>query len=935
MLLFLATLLLVLPLDAPSFWSTSDTLSSRGLSLNALSPEGLTDQDWLTSLYIAYWERSPDPEGLKYWKGLVAEGKLSILDAAELFAMQTEAWEAYDYFQFPDTATGADRQIFILAVYQNLMNREAEPQGLEYWSVALGNGEATPGAVIGHIIHAAMQLDNQDWHTIFNKIQVAGYYAERFEETSQTWTKQEHRAQAAEVLEGITHDPDTVTAGKQKVDQLLQAEDITTSSDLILQALDEGLLDEESGYIYQAFATFNDPRLPEEFRGDAAGIEDPDFLWKAKYHFEDLSEETQETLAPFLIPPMYNGSWWDLQENWLSQQEGQQNTARLGMPCNPVRENCPLLVAQQWKYLSGENINVWYQTRHESEDLARAQEVMRVIEQKAWPDLTAHMGREPLPDRGPVVAFEGPDSKMDIALVDMSPLGQTHASFFFKGCGNSPTYILINRSAGDENLGPIAVHEFMHAIQFAQKVKDCLTLDYKTLMESTANWAVDYVYGTQKQWEHQHIYAYNDDITRSLLDETPNIRPYGAYLFPFFLTNSGDLGAVQRTWDLAQDHSQPQVYEELVELEDIWPEFAAKLWNQPPFDEFRQWDQVNRQVKTGLDNINLDLAGAQYKDTVLDPYQGLPGLSAHLFHVVFHDPMIRTAGFFNGFTFDLGFEELEHFGQFIKASPLSPEQPGSAQLHALAKINGEWDLMLRNWTDIPYVLFPQDLPHERTEELLLVYTNSSSDTNEEARHPGLPSHFWLTNMPSASPWEGVIDLSQTVDGVTTTFKADNIRFEQSEPESSALIEAPYHPDGAPWAFKYNLTSGSATWSISGTDSSGCTYSGSDTNQLSTGFMPNQFMLCQFIRSGPALYGYVLNGFDQHPPIEWKATVTCPDPEGGTSTQTEFMSHGEFWMRLVPGLTDIKLSTNGMSLHGTGDGVVGDSVTGHFDFYAVN
>lgn len=719
--------------------------------------------------------------------------------------------------------------------------------------------------------------------------------------------------------------------------------EITTSAELIDQALADGQLDHETALLYKTFAAFLDPRLPAEYAGDEPGIVDPDFLWAAKVDYFDIlnlddpdnlspeSLELQETLAPFLIPPMYSGSWWDLQQSQAAGMATSLSMSATTLPCNPLRENCPLLTPLHWKYLAGNQVNVWYQTRYETEDLAKAWEILAEIETKAWPNLTAYMGAAPLPDRGALVAFEGPDSKLDIALVNMDPQGQIHPSFLVKGCGQSSTYILINRAAAFADLGPIAVHEFMHAIQFAMPVKDCLTLRYKTLMESTANWAVDFIYGKQKQWEHQHIYAYTDDITRSLLDEDPVIRPYGAHLFPLYLTKSGDLGAVQRAWNLAAQNSQPQVFEQVVNLEDIWPQFGARLWNQPPLDELSQWDDISRKVQTGLEEINLDLAGQGQFDLVVDPYDGLPGLSARLFHVVFHDSMIRTAAFFNGFTFRLHYHEVPEFGQAVKADQLSAEQRKGAHLHALVKINGIWENSLRDWTNIPYILFPQDLPFERVDELLLVFSNSSSDINHMVKYSGLPSHFWLSNLPWATPWEGTVNLNQTTDGVTTTFSSSDIKFEPLQPVTSALIAAPYDPDGFPWMLPYGLTAGSASWSISGTDSSGCSYSGSGTKPLTPGFMPNQFILCQFVRSGPCLRGFVLDGFDQYPTsIEWEASVVCPPPDGGS---TQFFGHGEFWFRLMSWQTSTTLSSDGMSISGTASDVVGDAVAGNWQLNA--
>ena len=698
-----------------------------------------------------------------------------------------------------------------------------------------------------------------------------------------------------------------------------------TSAGLIDQALGNGEIDSETATIYKAYATFGDPRLPTEYTGEEPGIVDPDFLWDAQADFENLSPEAQEALAPFLIPPMYSGSWWYRQQNY-------QATASLAtatsLPCNPLITSCPIL--EDWTYLAGANINVWYQNRYAATDQVLALTIMNMIEAQAWPTLTAYMGVSPQPDNGgPLTAYEGPDSKLDIALVDMGPLGTTFPSWALKKCGDTSTYILINRGA---DVAPTAVHEFMHAIQFAMPVQECLTSGYKTMMESTANWAVNHLFTTTNQWEHQHTNAYTNDITKSLLAVTDPIRPYGAWLFPLYLTEKEGSDLVKQAWNLAATNSQAQVLENLVDLDVVWPEFAVRLWNQPPFDELTTWDAVTNVVSTGLSKEDLTLNGATHKDWVVTPGQ-LSGLSANITHLVFKDNNIRTAGFFNGFTFKQSYKEVSGFGQIIEATSLSSQERLGAHVHALVKKNGVWENTLRDWTDTPYVSFCRDFSGETVDELLLVFTNSSSDVNHKVQYTGLPSHLWLTNMPCASPWEGNVNFAITVDGVSETFQAAGVKFEPLQTPTSSMSEMTQL--SGPMSWPYQLTAGSVSWSISGTDSSGCRYSSNETEKILTpGFFPNQFMLHSFVRSGPAVHGFTLNGFDQSPNIQWSATETCPDGSGGTKTTTVTRTHDKFMLPVSPGVSgSATLSNDGLYASGSGSDALDSSVTGTWQLAA--
>ena len=693
-----------------------------------------------------------------------------------------------------------------------------------------------------------------------------------------------------------------------------------TSSDLIDQAVKDGQIDSETAIIYKAYAMFHDPRLPVEYVEDDPGIVDPDFLWNALFNFDTLLDVTREALAPFLIPPMYSGSWWDIQQ---SQQNAATVQALAGVPCNPLRERCPLVFG--WTYLPGTNINVWYQDRYASTDAALAAIIMNVIEGQAWPRLTSYMGTSPKPDNGPIVAFEGPDTKLDIALVDMGPYGTTFPSFALKNCGNTSTYILINRTA---DVGPTSIHEFMHSIQFALPVKECLTINYKTLMESTANWAVHYIDSTTTPpWEHQYADDYMNDITKSLLNKEPALRPYGAYLFPLYLTNKEDANLVKQAWSLAASNSQSNVFKNLVDLDTVWPEFAARLWMEPPFEELKNWGSITKKVVTGNDHFQLKLNGNTEDDMVVTPGD-LFGLSAYIVRAEFKDNMIRTATFFNGFTYKLSYNTTPSFGDNVVASALTPEERSGAHVHAIVKINGVWETTLRDWTDVPYVQFHRDIEGKTIDEVLIIFTNSSSDVNHKVMYKGLPSHFWMSNIPTAIPWEGSVFFEEIDDGVTETFTVSNITFEPSQAVTSAVSEITALTE--PLAVAYKLTSGSATWSISGTDSSGCvSFSGPPiTRSLTTGFFPNQLMFYYFIRSGASLHGYGLSGFDNNPPIQWPYTKTCPD-----SSPDDMVSIGNFFLGVQTANSGSKVSNDGLSISGTGSDTGKSTVTGLWNITA--
>ncbi|TVR02202.1 MAG: DUF4214 domain-containing protein [Desulfovibrionales bacterium] len=183
-------------------------------------PKVLNNLGWVNAFYVAYWGRSPDSDGLAYWMDMVNSGRLNTAEVAEVFAMSDEAKAMYAYFRSPGTATDAQRGEFIRAVYRNLLNREADASGLNYWVGELRTGASTPGLAIGNIINAAMSAGSTDWLVIRNKVEVANYFAWRFGQRNYRWDDNARNA-AVRVLQGVTSDPATVTAGKAWIDQIM------------------------------------------------------------------------------------------------------------------------------------------------------------------------------------------------------------------------------------------------------------------------------------------------------------------------------------------------------------------------------------------------------------------------------------------------------------------------------------------------------------------------------------------------------------------------------------------------------------------------------------------------------------------------------------------------------------------------------------------
>lgn len=89
-------------------------------------------------LYFAFFERSPDLAGARYWIG-INNGGATVDEIAQYFASSPEFQNRYG---LPNDGE------FLNLVYRNVLNREPDGSGLVYWRDLLSSGTLTRGAVM-------------------------------------------------------------------------------------------------------------------------------------------------------------------------------------------------------------------------------------------------------------------------------------------------------------------------------------------------------------------------------------------------------------------------------------------------------------------------------------------------------------------------------------------------------------------------------------------------------------------------------------------------------------------------------------------------------------------------------------------------------------------------------------------------------------------
>lgn len=132
----------------------------------------------LLELYVAFFNRVPDADGLAYWIGEVKSGRTINQIAESFYAAGVQYTELTG---FSASMSNAD---FINVVYRNVLGRStgADAGGLSYWGDRLADGSETRGSLVSTILDSAHGFKGDlawGWvaNLLDNKIAVAKTFA--------------------------------------------------------------------------------------------------------------------------------------------------------------------------------------------------------------------------------------------------------------------------------------------------------------------------------------------------------------------------------------------------------------------------------------------------------------------------------------------------------------------------------------------------------------------------------------------------------------------------------------------------------------------------------------------------------------------------------------------------------------------------------------
>lgn len=160
----------------------------------------LAQQAYIAKLYVGYFGRLMDNEGLNYWSGELDKR-----------GMDAVANGIYAGAQGSDQSIwGMGNQAYVEQVYLNVLNRAGDAEGVAYWTGELAKGVGRD-VVVQRILDATNNPGNEaDKARLENMGTVALYFANNYESNKS--------APPADTKNAVTADPATVETAKKMID---------------------------------------------------------------------------------------------------------------------------------------------------------------------------------------------------------------------------------------------------------------------------------------------------------------------------------------------------------------------------------------------------------------------------------------------------------------------------------------------------------------------------------------------------------------------------------------------------------------------------------------------------------------------------------------------------------------------------------------------
>ncbi|MEI4263444.1 DUF4214 domain-containing protein [Roseovarius sp. D0-M9] len=181
----------------------------------------------IVELYIAYFDRAPDAEGLAFWANEYSKG-LSLQGMAALFIDQDETRSMY-----PDTMSNT---ALATAVYNNVLGRIPDAKGFDFWVSKLDQGAVGRDTFILSVLEGAKAVTGSaaDAAYLETKTDIGLYFA--------AIKGLSGHADAVSVMDLYDGSPTSVTSAVAEIDQIYAEAGGSTGGDFLIGLI--GVIDD-------------------------------------------------------------------------------------------------------------------------------------------------------------------------------------------------------------------------------------------------------------------------------------------------------------------------------------------------------------------------------------------------------------------------------------------------------------------------------------------------------------------------------------------------------------------------------------------------------------------------------------------------------------------------------------------------------------------
>lgn len=607
-----------------------------------------------------------------------------------------------------------------------------------------------------------------------------------------------------------------------------------SSASLIAAALEHGDITAQEALVYGVMAAYGDPGLPQNLRGDDAPIPSSLDAARAYEGWSTLSPGQQAAIAPYLLPPNAEGSWY-------SPGGGFSESRGFGD-----------LVSHLVNVTGTNGIRIWTSPSFPAQSLADLSTTMSQV----LATTKNLMNRVPLDDSS--APGNQVDGALDVFVVPGLVSGALAKWYEPNACKHGPMYIEVNQDALPAMLTPTS-GGFAHSIQaLAHAVTQATAGGVDTpgacVFGNQFRWAVE---ATAALTEHLAYPGVNsehrwDDVFESAHVSLDALAEGGQSLWTLFAhLDEDDPGVVGQMWDAAATSANAQVaLDGVTDLATSFPEYALELLNTAPYDHFRTAHGILGSVR-----LNVGLSGTGLGNVVNIVLNGLPSIeikpaltalddfSAQHYSFKVADPAVKS----------LGFSNLIHNVASTSFQALTKEQGSS-----------EWHFADLTTKALEHLCLA-DLGNNIS-DVMLVMTHFDMDNLTPVPFPDKP----LVEARDSCGFTGTVTQTKHITcidpcgepGVNVIYSmtATNLVFKRAE----TLVEDEEY---------YLLESGTVHWQVTGFTSEDCSIQGDDTVQLLPG---KGAIRLKHTDAGInyVLYGYFGDSPNPTPESHWEYDVDC-------------------------------------------------------------